>query len=155
MNCGRPVNASDLQRIACALGGRRLSTGGYLCRCPVLGHGRGRGDRHPSLLVQDGETALLVRCYSGCEPHAILNVLRGRGLLGPGRPGRLQCNDRARQPMVHNPIQRRSISGSRPQRPKGRSSRSCISIHAGLRCRSPHRCRAASVCISIVMPCRL
>ena len=103
MNCGRPVNASDLQRIACALGGRRLSTGGYLCRCPVLGHGRGRGDRHPSLLVQDGETALLVRCYSGCEPHAILNVLRGRGLLGPGRPGRLQCNDRARQPIVHNP----------------------------------------------------
>jgi putative DNA primase/helicase len=69
MNCGRPVNASDLQRIACALGGRRLSTGGYLCRCPVLGHGRGRGDRHPSLLVQDGETALLSRGLINAQPQ--------------------------------------------------------------------------------------
>lgn len=66
--------------ISGALGGIRASNG-WLVRCPVLSHGAGRGDRNPSLLLSDGETALLAKCFSGCDPRDILAELRSLGLL--------------------------------------------------------------------------
>jgi putative DNA primase/helicase len=73
---------SDAGRIACALGGRR-TTGGFICRCPVPGHGKGNGDRNPSFLVKDGERAPLFKCFAGCDPSQICDALRHRGLLDP------------------------------------------------------------------------
>jgi putative DNA primase/helicase len=71
---------SDAKTIARALGGAK-SGGGYLCRCPVPSHGKGRGDRSPSLLISDGERALRVHCFSGCDPLDILAELRRRGQI--------------------------------------------------------------------------
>jgi hypothetical protein len=80
--------------IALALYGRRaqrLADGSYLVPCPVLSHGKGRGDRNPSLRIGDGASRLLVRCYSGCDPRDVLDVLRRRGLLD-GAPREKDCN---------------------------------------------------------------
>jgi hypothetical protein len=67
--------------IAQALGGIRNGNG-YLCRCPVATHGKGRGDRNPSLSIADGDDGkLLVRCFAGCDPCDVLAALRSRGLL--------------------------------------------------------------------------
>jgi len=72
------------REIALALGDRRaqrLADGSYLVPCPVPSHGRGRGDRNPSLRIGDGDTQLLVRCYAGCDARDVLDELRSRGLL--------------------------------------------------------------------------
>lgn len=72
------------QEVAWALSGRRaqrLSDGGWLASCPVRSHGRGRGDRTPSLRIIDGETQLLVHCHAGCDRRDVLDALRSRGLM--------------------------------------------------------------------------
>jgi hypothetical protein len=57
-----------------ALGGR---WSGYtaLCRCPA------HADRAPSLSLRQGDSGILVTCFAGCEPAAVLSELRkvGRG----------------------------------------------------------------------------
>src|SRR5215472_2424948 len=65
--------------VARALGGSRNGSG-WLCRCPVAGHGRGRGDQNPSLSVADGNRQLLVYCFAGCDPKDVLAALSSRGL---------------------------------------------------------------------------
>ena len=73
------MNAQD---IAFALGGRRaqrLADGSYLTRCPLPSHGKGRGDRNPSLSLCDGERGLLVYCFAGCDARDILDAVRGKG----------------------------------------------------------------------------
>jgi putative DNA primase/helicase len=65
--------------IARALGGHR-SAEGYLCRCPLPSHGKGSGDRNPSLFVKDGDKAPLFKCFAGCDARDIVGELRGRGL---------------------------------------------------------------------------
>jgi hypothetical protein len=52
-----------------------------LIPCPLPSHGKGRGDRNPSLRIGDGDTQLLVRCYAGCDARNVLDELRRRGLL--------------------------------------------------------------------------
>lgn len=54
------------QAVFRALGGIRAGAG-YLCRCPVPSHGKGQGDRHPSLSVSDGAHGLMVHCFAGCS----------------------------------------------------------------------------------------
>ena len=76
-----PDSARRAADIARALRGRRCGDGGWLCRCPVGSHGKGDGDHHPSLSIRDGETALLVRCFAGCDPRDVLDELRRRGLI--------------------------------------------------------------------------
>jgi hypothetical protein len=74
----------NAREIAAALGGRRaqrLSDGSYLIPCPVPSHGKGRGDRNPSLRISDGETHVLVYCFGGCDPVAVMDELRRRGLM--------------------------------------------------------------------------
>ena len=66
--------------IASALGGHR-SGPGFLCHCPVPSHGRGKGDKRPSLFIRDGDTRLLVTCFAGCDRRAVLDELGHRGLL--------------------------------------------------------------------------
>jgi hypothetical protein len=83
--------------IAHALGGRRaqrLADGGYLIPCPVASHGKGRGDRSPSLRISDGDTQLLVRCFAGCDARDVLDELRRRGLLDHAHAPRISDFDR-------------------------------------------------------------
>jgi putative DNA primase/helicase len=69
------------QDIGIALKGRRSGIG-WLVSCPCPNHGKGRGDRSPSLSVSDGDDGrLLLRCFAGCEFVEILDELKQRGLI--------------------------------------------------------------------------
>jgi putative DNA primase/helicase len=77
--------------VAKALGGKASTTGGFNCRCPLRTHGNGRGDRSPSLHVDDGEDGrVLVHCFAGCDPLDILDELRRRHLLSDRPSSRRQ-----------------------------------------------------------------
>ena len=57
-------------------GARRNPDGSWKARCPVPGHGRGRGDVNPSLSVKEGEDArVLIHCHTGCSPEAVVAAL--------------------------------------------------------------------------------
>ena len=70
----------DITTIAHALNGRRNGDG-WLCRCPVPTHGKGKGDRNPSLSIRQGDDRLLVHCFGGCDSRDVLDVLRRHGFL--------------------------------------------------------------------------
>ncbi len=71
--------------VAKALGGAVRHGRGWLARCPVPGHGQGRGDRNASLSIADGDDGrLLVRCFAGCDSRDVLAELRRRGLIKHG-----------------------------------------------------------------------
>ena len=96
--------AMSAEQIGIALRGRRNGLG-WLVRCPCPSHGRGRGDRSPSLAVSDGENdRLLLRCFAGCEFIDILDELKRRGVLADGglrnsfAPARLQPKQRCPEP---------------------------------------------------------
>jgi putative DNA primase/helicase len=57
----------DAATIAKILGGKPEG-GGYLCSCPVKGHGKGRGDLRPSLSVSDGNRALVFIASPAANP---------------------------------------------------------------------------------------
>jgi len=60
--------------IALALGGRYRSGAWWRCRCLV------HGSQGAALALCDGERALIVRCWAGCQPRDVLAELRRRGL---------------------------------------------------------------------------
>ena len=73
--------AMSADQIGHGLKGKRNGTG-WLVRCPCPNHGKGRGDRSPSLSVADGDDGrLLLRFFTGCEFADILEELRHRGLV--------------------------------------------------------------------------
>jgi putative DNA primase/helicase len=90
--CGINGRNTTARSIAQTLPGSIRNGNGYLCRCPVPSHGKGRGDRNPSLSVADGDKELVVRCFAGCDARDVLAALRARGLLDerrdPSRPRR-------------------------------------------------------------------
>lgn len=50
--------------------------GGYLASCPVPSHGKGKGDRHPSLSISEGDDGrALVSCHAGCTIHDVLSAI--------------------------------------------------------------------------------
>jgi hypothetical protein len=75
------MTAAEVGRV---LKGRRTGEG-WLCRCPVPSHGRGQGDRSPSLLVSDGDRQVLLHCFGGCDVRDILHELRQTGLVDQDR----------------------------------------------------------------------
>jgi putative DNA primase/helicase len=95
---------TDAATIARSLGGRN-SADGFLCKCPVPSHGKGRGDRQPSLLIKDGAEAVLLKCFAGCDPKDILAELRGRGIAGPPAEGSSRAAPRepVERPPEHEP----------------------------------------------------
>jgi putative DNA primase/helicase len=81
------------QEIITALGGRWHGSYGT-ARCVA------HDDRKPSLKLCDGDSgALLVHCYSGCEPRDILSELRRRNLLDgkPSESDRQRLEDQSRR----------------------------------------------------------
>jgi hypothetical protein len=85
VNLGRAQGMATLaDHIAKALRGTR-SGKGWLCRCPLPGHGRGRGDRNPSLSIAAGtKRELILRCHGGCDSRDVLRYLLNHRLLEPG-----------------------------------------------------------------------
>ena len=76
----------DADHIGTALKGRRNGNGWLVC-CPCTNHGKGQGDRFPSLSVADGDDGrLLLRCFAGCEFVDILDELKHRGLIDDDKP---------------------------------------------------------------------
>ena len=74
----------NADRIGTALKGRPNGAGWLVC-CPVIGHGKRRGDRSPSLSVADADDGrLLLKCFAGCEFTDVLDALRGAGLVDDG-----------------------------------------------------------------------
>jgi putative DNA primase/helicase len=72
-------------QIGIALRGRRNGNG-WLVSCPCLSHGKGRGDRNPSLSISDGDDgALLLFCFAGCTFEDIIDSLDRRGLVEDDR----------------------------------------------------------------------
>ncbi len=94
----------DAAMIARTLKGARTGDG-FLVGCPVPTHGRGNGDRHPSLSIRDGDDGrLLVHCHTGCDPRDILDILRQRGLIDDRLPSRDAASMRKCEP-VELPIE--------------------------------------------------
>jgi putative DNA primase/helicase len=67
----------NAQQLTAALKGRWHGSYGTAC-CPA------HDDRNPSLRIADGDTAILLKCFAGCETVAVIAALRGRGLWREG-----------------------------------------------------------------------
>jgi putative DNA primase/helicase len=74
----------EAAQIARALKAHRSGDGWSGC-CPCPGHGRGHGDKSPSLKIAEGGGGkLFLTCYAGCEFEEIINELKRRGIIGHG-----------------------------------------------------------------------
>lgn len=62
--------------VAQILGGRREGRG-YLCHCPVTTHGKQRGDKRPSLSVNDSDKGVILHCFAGCDPRDVIAAING------------------------------------------------------------------------------
>jgi hypothetical protein len=95
---------ADAATISRALEGRK-SGNGYLCRCPVPTHGKGSGDRHPSLLISDRDDGgIRANCLAGCDWRDIFDALRDRHLLEDRPPSHRPAPVRKCEP-VEPPIE--------------------------------------------------
>ncbi len=53
--------------------GRSASWFGWMVSCPLQGHGRGFGDRKPSVSVTEGDDSrALVNCQAGCQTEDVV-----------------------------------------------------------------------------------
>ena len=88
------VSASS---IAAARFGKPAGSG-FLCRCPVPTHGKGRGDRNPSLSICDGHDGhLVVNCMGGCSQSDVLHALG----VEERRPNGVNGQQHAASPKQH------------------------------------------------------
>ena len=69
------------EHIAKALGNAKQVNGNWLASCPVAGHGRGNGDKNPSLSIKEDNGKLLFHCHGGCDQHLVFDAVRERNLL--------------------------------------------------------------------------
>jgi hypothetical protein len=77
----------DTETIAKALGNAKQVNGQWVCSCPVLGHGRGNGDKNPSLSITESDGKVLFHCHGGCDQRDVFDAVRARDLL-PTTPKR-------------------------------------------------------------------
>ena len=69
------------EKIAKALGNAKKVNGNWLASCPVVGHGRGNGDKNPSLSIKEDNGKYLFHCHGGCDQHSVFDAVRERNLL--------------------------------------------------------------------------
>jgi hypothetical protein len=70
------------EEIAKTLGNAKRVNGQWLASCPVPNHGRGNGDKNPSLSISDGDDGKpLFHCHGGCDQHTVFSTIRERGML--------------------------------------------------------------------------
>jgi len=94
---------SGAETIAKRLGGRPTPGGQWLAPCPLSTHGKGRGDRNPSLSIADGERGLVVNCFAGCDRLDILHHLRAHGHLPDREREREPDRPSLRRDPAHQP----------------------------------------------------
>ena len=71
----------DTETIAKALGNAKQVNGQWVASCPVPGHGRGNGDKNPSLSITESEGKVLFHCHGGCDQRDVFDAVRARDLL--------------------------------------------------------------------------
>lgn len=70
------------EEIAKTLGNAKKVNGQWLASCPVPTHGRGNGDKNPSLSISEGSDGKpLFHCHGGCDQQTVFNVMRELGML--------------------------------------------------------------------------
>ena len=70
------------EQIAKQLGNAKRANGQWVASCPVPGHGKGNGDKNPSLSVSindDGKP--LFHCHGGCSQEEVFNTIKDLHLL--------------------------------------------------------------------------
>jgi putative DNA primase/helicase len=101
-----PISAAQ---IASALGGKRIHSDVWICRCPVPNHGKGQGDKNPSLSIKDYGDHLSFVCFAGCSRYAILDALK-RDYLWRGRSDDLST--KAERDVIRKAEGRKNIAGA-------------------------------------------
>jgi putative DNA primase/helicase len=92
----------DLPSVVRALNGKPTGSG-FLCSCPLPTHGKGRGDKNPSLSIAESpDGSLLVHCKAGCDSRDIFTALRTRGLLN-NRPEAREHRIKPQRPIASFP----------------------------------------------------
>jgi hypothetical protein len=70
------------EQIAKQLGNAKRANGQWVASCPVPSHGKGNGDKNPSLSVHiDDEGKPLFHCHGGCTQESVFQTIRDRNLL--------------------------------------------------------------------------
>ena len=70
------------EQIAKQLGNAKKANGQWVASCPVPGHGKGNGDKNPSLSISindDGKP--LFHCHGGCSQEEVFNTIKDMQLL--------------------------------------------------------------------------
>jgi hypothetical protein len=70
------------EQIAKTLGNARRANGQWVASCPVPSHGKGNGDKNPSLSINindDGKP--LFHCHGGCSQEDVFHTIRALNLL--------------------------------------------------------------------------
>lgn len=92
------IETNDVLRVLQSV--QRIGSG-WVARCPVPGHGKGKGDKTPSLTITDSHGKALFHCKAGCTQGDVIDALKsrlpgfGEGLktvsLGLSKPAVLAC----------------------------------------------------------------
>ena len=70
------------EQIAKQLGNAKRANGQWVASCPVPSHGKGKGDKNPSLSVHiDDEGKPLFHCHGGCSQESVFQTIRDMQLL--------------------------------------------------------------------------
>lgn len=70
------------EQIAKTLGNAKKANGQWVASCPVPSHGKGNGDKNPSLSIHiDEEGKPLFHCHGGCSQEDVFNTIKDRRLL--------------------------------------------------------------------------
>jgi hypothetical protein len=70
------------EQIAKSLGNAKKANGQWVASCPVPSHGKGNGDKNPSLSVHiDDEGKPLFHCHGGCSQESVFQTIRDMHLL--------------------------------------------------------------------------
>jgi hypothetical protein len=70
------------EQIAKQLGNAKRANGQWVASCPVPSHGKGNGDKNPSLSVHiDDEGKPLFHCHGGCTQESVFQTIRDMHLL--------------------------------------------------------------------------
>ena len=70
------------EQIAKTLGNAKKANGQWVASCPVPGHGKGNGDKNPSLSIDiNDEGKPLFHCHGGCSQEDVFQTIRELHLL--------------------------------------------------------------------------
>ena len=70
------------EQIAKQLGNAKKANGQWVASCPVPGHGKGNGDKNPSLSIDINEQGVpLFHCHGGCSQEDVFHTIRELHLL--------------------------------------------------------------------------